>query len=246
MGDYWLDRSFCGQNLVTYWKEDIVAFNSITDMSLLILHNPVHTAVLKQLGIITSGGEKELQQQTLRFGYQILFANTPAFMKQIDDWRPQFKKHRIGMQIRFAGSVAESKEDTQYLEASDISAFTKGVRKYCRDHGINMTDVTIHVSTDSEFVWTTLKELFPDNLFRPPNHFIAHTSFVENERKKLAYHSALVDIALLRECEYLIVTKGSSFGWTMAWQMKKFKCAQAAKGMGVLGMLPITLKSLIP
>ena len=54
IGDYYLDKSFTGRNLNELWKEDLVVFNSITDMSHLILDNEEHMQVMFKLGIAKS------------------------------------------------------------------------------------------------------------------------------------------------------------------------------------------------
>ena len=65
-----------------------------------------------------------------------------------------------------------------------------------------------------------MKEVFSDSVFVPPMHTVVHTSFVRSKQRFDGYYTALVDIALLRECEFIILTRGSSFGWTIGMQME--------------------------
>ena len=222
IGDYYKDKEFCGKNLNEYWGEDVIVFNTITDMSHLILDNPEHMAVMRQLGIVKKSDYNYQHFEILQFGFYNLFSNARGFMDTIDEWRPQFKEHRIGVQFRTGGSSANTYETTSYLRLEDIPQAVSGIREYCQKKGISMSTVTIHLSTDSNHVVNEFRREFGDRLFIPPNHEIIHTSFAKSQTRFNGYTTALIDIALLRECEYLLLTKLSSFGWCMGMQMKRW------------------------
>ena len=156
----------------------------------------------------------------LHFAYRMLFGNKKSFMHALDEWRPQFKPHRIGVQLRFGGKAANSNEPETYLSYGDIDLCIKAIRRYIRDHHYDPSTVTIHVSTDNDNALYRMKEVFSDSVFVPPMHTVVHTSFVRSKQRFDGYYTALVDIALLRECEFIILTRGSSFGWTIGMQME--------------------------
>ena len=222
IGDYYKDPEFCGKNLNEYWTEDVIVFNTITDMSHLILDNPEHMAVMRQLGIVKNNDYNYQHFEILKYGFYNLFSNSKGFMDTIDQWRSQFKEHRIGVQFRTGGSNANTFETTSYLKIEVISQVISGIWEYCKKQGISKSAVTIHLSTDSNLVVDEFRKEFGDMLFIPPNHEIIHTSFARSQARFNGYTTALIDIALLRECEYLLLTKWSSFGWCMGMQMKRW------------------------
>ncbi len=223
IGDYYLDKSFTGRNLNELWKEDLVVFNSITDMSHLILDNEEHMQVMFKLGIAKSSSDYNTRHyELLHYAYQVLFINTDVFMATLDQWRPQFRKHRIGVQFRTGGKLANTREGAGYLDLGDIPLCVKTIREYCQMMNYTMDVVTIHVSTDSDDVLKVFQREFADSVFIPPFHSVSHTSFVMSRKRFEGYYSALIDIALLRECEYLILTWWSSFGWASGMQMKEW------------------------
>lgn len=225
IGDYYLDKDFCGQNLNQYWKEDVIVFNTITDMSHLILDNPAHMRVLRRLGIVKSSDYDSQHQEILQYGYLNLFSNSKGFMDTLDAWRPQFKEHRIGVQFRTGGSVANTFETTRYLVEQDVEQAITSIQEYCAKNRISQDSLTIHLSTDSDRVVQMFRKVYGQHLFVPPQHSIIHTSFAKAQTKFDGYVTALTDIALLRECEYLLLTWQSSFGWCAGMQMEKWKGA---------------------
>ena len=230
IGDYYLDKSFTGKYLIDFWKEDVVVFNTITDMSHLILDNPDHMRVMRQLGIVHSDDYDTQHYEMLHYAYRVLFSNRKSFMHTLDTWRPQFKRHRIGAQLRFGGREANSVEAVSYLYSGDVTLCINTIKKYVHDHHYDPSTVTIHVSTDNDNALRMMQEAFPNNVFVPPVHTIVHTSFVQSKQRFDGYYTALVDIALLRECEFLILTKGSSFGWTMGMQMEPLNVVYLRNG----------------
>ena len=180
IGDYYLDKSFTGRNLNELWKEDLVVFNSITDMSHLILDNEEHMQVMFKLGIAKSSSDYNTRHyELLHYAYQVLFINTDVFMATLDQWRPQFRKHRIGVQFRTGGKLANTREGAGYLDLGDIPLCVKTIREYCQMMNYTMDVVTIHVSTDSDDVLKVFQREFADSVFIPPFHSVSHTSFVK-------------------------------------------------------------------
>lgn len=245
VGEYWMDPLLCGQYLVDLWEEhSVVIFNTITDMSLLITRNVHHLDTMISFGIVSTREEHLAHYELLHFAYRVLFANTDSINSQIDLWRPQFKKHRIGVQLRFGGAIANSQEQMIYLDRNDVISFANGVKDYCNRSHISMNNVTIHVSTDSNYGWEAMMEYFPDQVFSPHHHIIGHSSLVFGTLRGDVYRSAIIDIALLRECEYLILTDGSSFGYTFAIQQSPWKGSVVSRGMGAKSAFPQPLKLL--
>ena len=231
IGDYYLNKDFSGKNLNELWKEEVVVFNSITDMSHLILDNKEHMKVMFKLGIAKSTSDYNTQHyELLHYAYQVLFVNTDAFMTVLDGWRPRFREHRIGVQFRTGGQLANTREDAGYLDFGDIPLCVETVRRYCKEKQYSMDSVTIHVSTDSDEVLRILQREFAGSVFIPPFHSVSHTSFVQSRKRFEGYYSALIDIALLRECEYLVLTWWSSFGWASGMQMKEWNGVYLSHG----------------
>jgi hypothetical protein len=199
-------------------------------MSHLILDNPDHMRVMRQLGIVHSNDYNTQHYEMLHYAYRILFSNKKSFMHTLDTWRPQFKPHRIGAQLRFGGREANSNEAAAYLSSNDIKLCINTISQYIKDHRYHPSTVTIHVSTDNDKALRTMQKAFPGSVFVPPKHTIVHTSFVQSKQRLDGYYTALVDIALLRECEFLILTKGSSFGWTMGMQMEPLNAMYLQRG----------------
>ena len=199
-------------------------------MSHLILDNPDHMRVMRQLGIVHSNDYNTQHYEMLHYAYRILFSNKTSFMHTLDTWRPQFKPHRIGAQLRFGGREANSNEASAYLSSNDIKLCINTISQYIKDHRYHPSTVTIHVSTDNDKALRKMQKAFPGSVFVPPKHTIVHTSFVQSKQRLDGYYTALVDIALLRECEFLILTKGSSFGWTMGMQMEPLNAMYLQRG----------------
>lgn len=244
IGDYYLDKNFSGKNLNRLWNEELIVFHSITDMSHLILDNADHMRVMYRLGIANNSSSYDFKHyQLLHYAYQVLFTNTDVFMETINGWRPQFRKHRIGVQFRTGGKLANTHESSGYLNLDDVPLCVKTVNDYCRKHNYTLDSVTIHVATDSNDVLMALQQAFPTCIFVPPFRSVAHTSFVTSRKRFESYYSALVDIALLRECEYLMLTSYSSFGWASGMQMKEWNGVYLAHGKNhVVQTLNLILK----
>ena len=232
--EYWRNEKLFGRNLNELWlNQTIVVLNTITDMSLLSFENPVHQSLLRSLGIIssTTTRKKDMHFEVMRFAYSLLFQNSLSIQSLVDSWKPQFRKHRIGLQMRFGGTVANTPENIAYLYEKDANAFINGVFAYLSKHHISLNDTTLFVSTDSTYGLSLITSAFPNQVFVPPNHFIGHSSEISKHLRKEAYDNAIIDIALLRECEYLIITKGSSFSFTMSLQQKAWNVARVDKNM---------------
>ena len=231
---YWKNEKLFGKNLNELWSnQTMVVFNTITDMSLLSFENPVHQSLLRSLGIIspTTTGKKDMHYEVLHFAYSLLFRNALPIQSLIDSWKPQFKRHRIGLQMRFGGAIANTPEALSYLYKKDTQAFINGVLAYLNNHHILLNDTTIFVSTDSTYGLNLITSAFPNQVFVPPNHFIGHSSEISRYLRKEAYDNAIIDIALLKECEYLIITKGSSFSFTMSLQQQTWNVARAYRNI---------------
>ena len=224
--NYWKNPALYGQNLVELGSENkVVVFNTITDMSLLTFANPTHQDFLRSLGILTTLSTKEMHFEVMRFAYSILFHYTSDIRSQVDSWSPQFHKHRIGLQLRYGGHLANTVESTKYLDKEDTAAFIQGVSAYLQSHEIALNETTLFVSTDSSYGLHAIQKHFPNHVFVPPDHLIGHSSEMGMKFRSWAYRSAMIDIALLQDCEYIILTKGSSFSVPMALKQKVWNVA---------------------
>ena len=128
-------------------------------------------------------------------------------------------RYLIGVQLRFGGSIANYKERS-LMSAKGLSRAENIVKTHVKSLGLQWSDVYIYLSTDSDLAVEKFKNRFSalgeDIVYSIDDYKIGHSSSAKTASNNELWTSytkrAIVDMMLLKESDYLVYSKRSSFG----------------------------------
>ena len=153
---------------------------------------PNQRALIKRLSHLLFNLKKPLIEQARRIGQQM---NPPL----------------IGLQIRTGGGLADFKDSASYIKMDKLDFVTDLLNTIIKKS--ELEDGTIFLSTDSTVVQDHLKNM-THKVMTADVYQIGHTARGRTDYDNSFVKRAVIDLYLLSRCDYLIVTKGSSFGDT--------------------------------
>mgnify|MGYP004654934271 FL=1 len=121
----------------------------------------------------------------------------------------------IGIQVRIGGrSVFYN--DKRFLQKEDLPQFIDAVSSFMADRRLALSDVYVFLSTDNADVVRFFQEKYGESLVMVSEYAIGHSAPKKNRSGgvKMAEFTkrAIMDLLILQRADYLIVTKGSSYG----------------------------------
>lgn len=126
----------------------------------------------------------------------------------------------IGIQLRHGGTTANYHERRIQGDYAMNVALNE-VAKYMNSHGLNRNNTYLYISTDSNVVLEKIKRVVSetgvDFVYHMDDYSIGHSATGKSGRLgknvwNSFYHRALMDMFILKDSDYLIVSQGSSFG----------------------------------
>lgn len=121
------------------------------------------------------------------------------------------KRPILGVQIRVAGLLADTKESVSFIDEEALKNIPDLILSTIQTFGFNRTLNGIYLSTDSKIVENLLQDtiggkypILKTDLFRR-----GHST---GSPKEDVIKRALVDMYMLAECDGLLTTQGSGFG----------------------------------
>ena len=157
--------------------------------------------------------KKEIHAILLR----LLFNPSPELCELINSYTKQFSNaFVIGLQFRMGGKLANA-DDAVFLRKKQVVKVVEEVKTMIKNRP-STQPVIVFISTDSLSI-----RKYVVNAFAPPvkvmyvkEFDVGHTAIIYNRGMKSAWESimkqTIMDMMVLKECDYLFVTAKSSFG----------------------------------
>ena len=114
----------------------------------------------------------------------------------------------IGLQIRTGSGLTDFKDSASYMTMDGINHVNSIIESIIRN---GLSNSTIFLSTDSNAVQEYMKNT-TYNVVTADVYQIGHTARGRPGYDDSFIKRAVIDLYLLSRCNYLIMTKGSSFG----------------------------------
>ena len=192
----------------------------IYDMIPFVLRDMNGTQALQKLGF-QFDTSKAIVYQVRAILLRLLMNPVPPLCHRIRSYTIELrKKTYIGYQIRMGGSIATTKERATFLQPEDVHQFANVTREYAEKNHISMSNLTVYISTDSDtMIPIIIKDLGKEVQVRymtgfgrghsSPNHLVHG-----KKNPKEVLYSSFIDLFVLKDCNLLVWTHGSSFGET--------------------------------
>ena len=138
------------------------------------------------------------------------------------------QRYMIGIQIRVGGSKANYAEK-EMLDWKGVNNAIQLVKNHMVKANLSSKDVFVFVSTDSDYVMRYIRNVFKQCqcVYSATEYRIGHSAFgstkqYSRKRWREATKRAIVDLMILKDCDYLVVTRKSSFG-KFAYELQQAK-----------------------
>ena len=118
--------------------------------------------------------------------------------------------HLIGFQIRMGSGGSDFSDSHTFLKMDSIQKFIDFAEAYRIQRGIDPTRVRWFISTDSSKAEQKLRALYPERVLSASSQRRGHSQ--EKSANLREFRRAVVDLNVLSQCEYLVLTNHSSFG----------------------------------
>ena len=199
--------------------------DTYSDFSASSLNPAFYAQPLQRAGLITPGGAAkngravglEMRQTLLRLLFnpsQELCEITNAYIRALQ------QKTVIGVQLRLGGQRANYVE-RQMMPTDTIDTVVQRVQYFLRKKKLGFGDVSVFLSSDSDYALNRLRKYFQQQKaflvttvaeFAVGHSAQAKSSNRGKERWAGFTKRAIVDMMVLKESDFLIYTKKSSFG----------------------------------
>lgn len=120
----------------------------------------------------------------------------------------------IGLQLRLGGQKANYVEK-EMLPVEVLSRVVSLVWRYLKDHSLQLKDVYVLVSSDSDYAIRRIRKAFPSSTYVANDFPVGHSAEAKIRKAgawELYTKRAILDLMLLKESDYLIYSRKSSFG----------------------------------
>lgn len=126
-------------------------------------------------------------------------------------------RHLSCFQVRTGGALANVKENVSFLSASHYRDFVRLMHAYAVQNRLYDAGMNLFVSSDSDHAIRAIRNLTAGDVsfFSLSNIYRGHTAYsVWNRTTEAAdvIFGSLLDLFLLKDCDMLIATCGSSYG----------------------------------
>ena len=197
-------------------------FSTYSDITLSALNATMYASSLRQLGLAPTANVT-LQNDVLGWSVRsiwlrLLFNPNPALCSIImRHLNILHKRYLIGMQVRLGGTKANYPEREMIGVAGMLEAI-RVVKEHMKKTGKTGKDVYIFISTDSSYAAKYIHREFADChcVYTVKEFKIGHSAAAANQggkqKWKQATQRAIVDLMILKDSDFLVYSKKSSYG----------------------------------
>lgn len=201
-----------------------LSFRILSDLSCVILPNPEYRKTLKRLGFRID--DPQYENTGIRIGEtdryirgqiaRLLLTPNGELCRALEMNLNQFgSRPSIGIQLRMGGSVSKTMENHRFLYLSSIPFAEEEVKYALKYLHADRKNTTLFVTTDSILVRTRLFSDFHDmHVLEGKGYAFGHSSayFAGGNNHLQFLKRAIIDLVLASHCDYIIFTRGSSYG----------------------------------
>lgn len=228
-------RGFC--NSTKYTSNDIVSifgskhlsFQILSDLSCLVLQNPAYRSILRRLGFdVPEEAERdspnaELDNYLRGQVARILLTPNAEISQVIRKNLRQMEgfKHVVGAQLRTGGGLAITRENGKFLWITTLSKVGPLLREEIKKRGWREEETALMLSADSGVAYMRVKSSLYEvmKVFTGVGYRAGHSSSYLAHKHHFEYlKRAILDLVLLSQSEFLVITYGSSYG-TLAMRL---------------------------
>ena len=183
------------------------------------IHSDVDDEKLKSIGLLPSVAvvsDYDRMREIHNVFYRLLLNPSFELCSIINSYTRLFQnKHSIGVQIRMGGNMSNTKDAT-FMNTTRVMGVMNELRRI-----ISMkeeSNVVLFISADSSSTVDYFRASLQNVTIISVKEFtIGHSATAfgkrgDKEKWEEATKRAIVDLMILKECDELIITRGSSFG----------------------------------
>ena len=158
-----------------------------------------------------------------RFAFRLFLNPIPEVGRQITQFRwTHFRnKYVIGVQVRCGGQLADRPEDYVGFDNKTLPGLVVKLKEIAEMQQTNGLPILFFITSDSSYAYEYLaKEIQPFyNVIQSTTYKRGHTTIASVTTEVL--RRSVMDVFLLAECDYLVISKRRSFG-VLGCVMSKF------------------------
>ena len=183
------------------------------------IHSGVIDDKLKLIGFLPSAstvGVYERMREIHSILYRLLLNPSFELCSVVNSYTRLFKeKHSICVQIRMGGNMSNTK-DGSFMNMTRVMGVVSELKKLLSLR--NDSKAILFISADSSSTVDFFKESLHDiRIISVKEYSIGHSATAfgirgNKQQWEQATKRAIVDLMILKECDHLIITRGSSFG----------------------------------
>lgn len=148
---------------------------------------------------------------SLMTAVRLFFQPKPYIQQQIQSFLTSYSSyHLIGFQIRMGSGGADFRDSHKFLRMSALEKFIQFAEEYRIANHFAEEEVKWFISTDSSEVERNLTSRFPSQIIVARGYTRGHSAQLQANVN--AFNRAIMDVSILSQCEYMILTNHSSFG----------------------------------
>ena len=212
------DRNFC--NSTRYASYDVekifgsrhLSFQTLSDLSCLVLPNPAYRAILKELGFVVDRGDHLIRGQIARI---LLTPNAELtyFIRQ--NLKAFDTEHVIGVQVRTGGWLASTFEYGSFLRRTAVMNIGSYVLAEMEKRHWNQTNCKVFLTSDSNTAVRMITASLNGkaSIIIPSGYKAGHSSaYMDYKNHYKHLYRAIMDLVLLSQTHPVFWTEGSSYG----------------------------------
>ena len=143
----------------------------------------------------------------------------PWIQEKVDEvlkpWKGMFL---IGFHIRMGTSGGTFKDTHIFLHPHDVYRYANKAEAFMEEHHLNINNTRWLISTDADKAETMLREKYGDLIVTSNEYHRGHSK--TGARDADGFSRAVIDMLILAQCDYLILTSHSTYS-VMARTMRK-------------------------
>ena len=207
--------------------------STYSDLTMSMLSPRLYAARFKKMGLLPADEEPvdaaSMGMNIRSIWLRLLFNPTPSLCSIINRHLAILhQRYMIGIQLRVGGDKANYAEK-EMLDWKGVQKAIQLVKSHMAKKSLRSEDVYLFVSTDSDYVARYIRKLFKSChcVYSANEYMIGHSAFgstkqYSRERWREATKRAIIDLMILKDCDYLVITKKSSFG-KFAYELRQAK-----------------------
>lgn len=203
-----------GNNITRIFSRKYVLFDTLSDVSRLVLNNSAYSSVLREIGLASD--ETSLRDDVYHRLSLLLLQPSDEIQRAIDNFlRTHDINHCVGVQIRSGGSTAVHAEHKSFLSYTSVRRSASEI-----NYNAEYAGRPVFLTTDSNLFNNMVPGMLNKLKVCSSDVFaIGHSSlhFAWGSNHLNALKRSIVDLLLISRCDDLFVTYGSSYGRLCDW-----------------------------